>query len=392
VIAPRYAYYVWGLQYIDELIQINVADDPSGAGGGGEGASFVHQGVLHDPQYSALRLVAWDEDAADYHEPAAGALSPGDTVERYDYSPYGRRRVFGLTDALDVHGFRPLAQSQPIADPFGAVHHRANDVGFQGLHHNELLLPGAGVPLPAPSAVTPQRSPLGPGASGVTTIHQRARDYAPWLGRFLQTDPLGYPDGLNSYAAYHVMWGGVDPMGMLVETTTVVGGGVGVGLPATAVVFTGILGYKTGGALSPVFFPNIELPSERPAPSEKELLHGLIPDELPIPGPEDDPLPGEGLDPPGDCTKDVHRSMQNDVKGACTDIPSCRNMTDVKEVDKTINDIRKCMNMRKRIMDECFRGGDADHRRQYNQKRNQLKRCYEKKRELEEESCTASGQ
>jgi len=73
----------------------------------------------HDPQYSALRLVAWDEDAADYHEPTVGALSPGDTVERYDYSPYGRRRVFGLTDALDVHGFHPLAQSQPIADPYG---------------------------------------------------------------------------------------------------------------------------------------------------------------------------------------------------------------------------------------------------------------------------------
>jgi len=70
----------------------------------------------HDPQYSALRLVAWDEDAADYHEPTAGALAPGETVERYDYSPYGRRRVFGLTDALDVHGFRPLAQSQPITD------------------------------------------------------------------------------------------------------------------------------------------------------------------------------------------------------------------------------------------------------------------------------------
>lgn len=33
-------------------------------------------------------------------------------------------------------------------------------------------------------------------------------------GRFMQRDPLGYPDGLNAYAAYHVMWGGVDPMGM----------------------------------------------------------------------------------------------------------------------------------------------------------------------------------
>lgn len=29
----------------------------------------------------------------------------------------------------------------------------------------------------------------------------------------MQRDPLGYPDGMNLYAAYHVMYAGVDPMG-----------------------------------------------------------------------------------------------------------------------------------------------------------------------------------
>ena len=35
----------------------------------------------------------------------------------------------------------------------------------------------------------------------------------PRMGRFLQRDPVGYPDGMNSYAAHHVLRGGVDPSG-----------------------------------------------------------------------------------------------------------------------------------------------------------------------------------
>lgn len=38
--------------------------------------------------------------------------------------------------------------------------------------------------------------------------------YDPGTGRFLQRDPSGYPDGMNSYGAYHVMRGGVDPVGL----------------------------------------------------------------------------------------------------------------------------------------------------------------------------------
>lgn len=51
-----------------------------------------------------------------------------------------------------------------------------------------------------------------------TGLHYfRARYHDAVLGRFLERDPLGYPDGLNSHAAYHVMYGGVDPMGMKVH-------------------------------------------------------------------------------------------------------------------------------------------------------------------------------
>ena len=47
----------------------------------------------------------------------------------------------------------------------------------------------------------------------VGLIENRNRMLDPLTGRFLERDPLGYPDGMNAYAAYHVLWGGLDPSG-----------------------------------------------------------------------------------------------------------------------------------------------------------------------------------
>jgi uncharacterized protein RhaS with RHS repeats len=38
--------------------------------------------------------------------------------------------------------------------------------------------------------------------------------YHPTLGRWVQRDPIGYADGQNLYAAYHVMRGEMDPLGL----------------------------------------------------------------------------------------------------------------------------------------------------------------------------------
>ncbi|MFC4653752.1 RHS repeat-associated core domain-containing protein [Rheinheimera marina] len=45
---------------------------------------------------------------------------------------------------------------------------------------------------------------------GTELYHYKARVYHPKLGRFLQTDPLGYKDGINWYA-----YVGNDPMNMV---------------------------------------------------------------------------------------------------------------------------------------------------------------------------------
>ncbi|QQE13754.1 hypothetical protein JD969_09915 [Planctomycetota bacterium] len=38
--------------------------------------------------------------------------------------------------------------------------------------------------------------------------------YNPRLGRFMQRDPIGYPNGFNAFAAYHIIRGGLDPSGL----------------------------------------------------------------------------------------------------------------------------------------------------------------------------------
>jgi len=97
----------------------------------------------------------------------------GTVIERYRYTPYGQRIVMTAS-------FTGSASTSSYG----------NDRGFQGLLHDT--------------------------ESGL--IENRARMLDPMTGRFIQRDPLGYPDGLNTYAAYHVLWGGVDPFGLSTGT------------------------------------------------------------------------------------------------------------------------------------------------------------------------------
>ena len=48
-------------------------------------------------------------------------------------------------------------------------------------------------------------------------IQNRHRVLHPLLGRFLQRDPLGYPDGMNAYAALHIIYNTFDIFGLYIE-------------------------------------------------------------------------------------------------------------------------------------------------------------------------------
>ena len=95
----------------------------------------------------------------DEHRNGLGSVSElsdqsGNLVERYEYDVYGAPTIFDSSD-------NPLTESS-IGNPYL----------FTGRRYD----PESG------------------------NYYYRARIYSPTLGRFLQTDPLGYVDGLNLYA------------------------------------------------------------------------------------------------------------------------------------------------------------------------------------------------
>lgn len=51
-------------------------------------------------------------------------------------------------------------------------------------------------------------------AALLTLADQTSAMMNPTTGRFMQRDPIGYPDGMNGYAAYHLQIGAMDSSGL----------------------------------------------------------------------------------------------------------------------------------------------------------------------------------
>jgi RHS repeat-associated protein len=160
--------YVWGRTYIDELVQTSINDDPAD---GTEQDCETQYFAMQDANYNVLGIV----DAS------------GNLKERYEYTPYGERTVYYSPGPNDPKAMAPTSMSRRVdidgtLQPYGI-----NEFGHQGLFHDE--------------------------ETGL--VYQRARIWNPPLGRFNQPDPLGYPDGMNRFAGYHVLHGGLDPSGLV---------------------------------------------------------------------------------------------------------------------------------------------------------------------------------
>jgi len=78
--------HVWGRQYVDELVQIAMNQDPENAGEGEYDENVCERffWVMQDANYNVLGVAT-----------AAGVL-----IERYEYTPYGQRTVYS-------HGWSP---------------------------------------------------------------------------------------------------------------------------------------------------------------------------------------------------------------------------------------------------------------------------------------------
>ena len=90
--------YVWGTQYIDELLQVGINEDPWGEGEENCDAFYY---AAHDANYNVIGL--FEDD--------------GDLIERYEYTPYGQRTVYTSGGSNDVTCRSPIMESKrAVAD------------------------------------------------------------------------------------------------------------------------------------------------------------------------------------------------------------------------------------------------------------------------------------
>jgi RHS repeat-associated protein len=148
--AFTYEQYVWDVRYIDSPV-CRFRDANSSTGDGVLEETIYY---LNDANFNVVAL----------------ANSSGAVIERYAYSPYGEVTVLDEDYDDDADGASDVE----------------NEVSFQGLRRD----PYTGL------------------------YDNKLRIWNPLVGRFNQQDPLGYHDGMNVYAGYHVMWGDVDPFGL----------------------------------------------------------------------------------------------------------------------------------------------------------------------------------
>ncbi|WP_428940602.1 RHS repeat domain-containing protein [Fontivita pretiosa] len=132
---PQERQYVWGTQYVDELI---LRDRDANGGSSGDGVLEQRHYALQDANYSVTCIVD----------------SSGDAAERYVYTPYGTRDI----------------RSADFSSSLSTSAVRWN-IGHQGLMHD----------------------------TNTSLVYNRARMLHPGLGRFMQRDPLAYVDGSNLY-------------------------------------------------------------------------------------------------------------------------------------------------------------------------------------------------
>ena len=201
--------YVWGPQYVDELVQVNLPSNKD----------FW---ACQDSNYNVLGLVD----------------SGGDLIERYEYTPYGQRTIFAREYNSNTAPLPGDANSDGVVDflDFQVLldHYQGSGGWAQGdfsgdgtvdfidfqilLDHWQQGLPDISDPLVTMPTMERGTTDNAGGMSSSTIrgisevghqglmhdkefgqVYNRARMYNPTMGRFLQRDPIGHVDGMNLY-------------------------------------------------------------------------------------------------------------------------------------------------------------------------------------------------
>jgi RHS repeat-associated protein len=173
--------FVYGTQYIDELLMVRVKD---------QGELYIHQ----DANWNVIALTDLG----------------GHVVERYTYRPYGEMVVFQDTSYGDYDGDQDVDTTDRDAytgsSPSGAE--RILDLDFDGdvdatdttLFNNNIE---TGISRHPGRRSTGVDQPFGHQGllfdAEVTSYQNRYRQYSALMHRFMQRDPMGYVDGMSLY-------------------------------------------------------------------------------------------------------------------------------------------------------------------------------------------------
>ena len=144
--------HVWGVRYIDELVQVAVNTNP-----GTDNTCDAAYYAIQNANFSLVGLTKSD----------------GTLVERYEYTPYGQRTVFGKPGSDDDLTMSALHHSQQISDGTRQPYTLC-DIGHQGLMHDREF----------------------------GLIAARYRVHSSSLQRWLQRDRRGYVDGAALYQSW----------------------------------------------------------------------------------------------------------------------------------------------------------------------------------------------
>jgi len=83
----------------------------------------------------------------------------------------------------------------------------------------------------------------------------------------------------------------------------------------------------------------------------------------------------QDLPPPGDCTTEQHRTLQNAVDAACSVPRSCDASQSCATLQVNYDQLIACATARDTINSTCFRGGNTGHREAARNERNGAQRC-----------------
>jgi hypothetical protein len=82
------------------------------------------------------------------------------------------------------------------------------------------------------------------------------------------------------------------------------------------------------------------------------------------------------LQPPGDCSAEIHQSLQRRVKAKCNLVRTCDNVTgNCRKMQQRRRINQQCINARQAINNRCYRGGDAGHQKAVREASNAANNC-----------------